>query len=306
MVNNKGIPYFLIIAAGFIWGATFSLTIIASSGEASPTLLVTIQSVISCVLFWAFCKISGVRPFKLAHLKHYLVLSAVGIIIPNSVYFSAAPHLSAGILSITISTVPMFTYLIMWLMKFESAKGSRIAGIVLGMIAIVFLVVPDQGLASSDASLWIIAVLICALLYAIEATYIDEGVDEQIDVRELLCGSNIIASVLLVPLVVLTKQNVPISWWLSESAIAVACIALFSATAYTLFFYSIKLAGSVFASQCAYIVTISGVLWGILIFNESHSFWVWISVAVMLAGLSLVSPMTKYEKESQGNPEPEK
>jgi drug/metabolite transporter (DMT)-like permease len=46
----------------------------------------------------------------------------------------------------------------------------------------------------------------------------------------------------------------------------------------------------VFASQCAYAVTISGVIWGIMIFSEQHSIWVWLSVIVMLLGLMLVNP----------------
>ena len=57
-----------------------------------------------------------------------------------------------------------------------------------------------------------------------------------------------------------------------------------------MFFYTIKTSGPVFASQCAYIVTLSGVAWGIILFSEQHSLWVWISVIVMMLGLFLVSP----------------
>ena len=43
---------------------------------------------------------------------------------------------------------------------------------------------------------------------------------------------------------------------------------------------------SVFASQAGYLVTIFGVIWGMVIFNEVHSGWVWSSLVVMLFGLS--------------------
>jgi len=43
---------------------------------------------------------------------------------------------------------------------------------------------------------------------------------------------------------------------------------------------AIKSSGAVFATQCAYIVTLSGVFWGIVIFAEEHSIRVWSSVAV--------------------------
>jgi len=49
-------------------------------------------------------------------------------------------------------------------------------------------------------------------------------------------------------------------------------------------------AGPVFASQTAYVVTLSGVLWGIMIFNDEHSLWVWLSLGVMMLALALVAP----------------
>jgi drug/metabolite transporter (DMT)-like permease len=51
--------------------------------------------------------------------------------------------------------------------------------------------------------------------------------------------------------------------------------------------------GPLFASQVAFLVTISGVLWGMLIFGETHSSWVWLSLVLMLIGMSLVSPKRK-------------
>ena len=59
---------------------------------------------------------------------------------------------------------------------------------------------------------------------------------------------------------------------------------------YGLFIMLVVRAGPVFASQTAYIVTLSGVFWGILIFGEEHSLWIWASLAVMLIALALVTP----------------
>jgi drug/metabolite transporter (DMT)-like permease len=53
---------------------------------------------------------------------------------------------------------------------------------------------------------------------------------------------------------------------------------------------AIEKSGPLFASQVGYIVTLAGVFWGIIIFNESHSIWVWVSLVTMLIGLVLVSP----------------
>ena len=57
-----------------------------------------------------------------------------------------------------------------------------------------------------------------------------------------------------------------------------------------MFIYLITYAGAVFATQVAYLVAISGVAWGIIIFDEHHSIWVWLSLASILTGLILIRP----------------
>jgi drug/metabolite transporter (DMT)-like permease len=57
-----------------------------------------------------------------------------------------------------------------------------------------------------------------------------------------------------------------------------------------LFLYLIRYAGPVFASQTAYVVTLSGVLWGIMIFDADHSLGVWMSLGGMMLALPLGPP----------------
>ena len=52
----------------------------------------------------------------------------------------------------------------------------------------------------------------------------------------------------------------------------------------------INIAGRLFASLCGYLITLAGVFWGIALFGETHSPWVWASLVVMLVGLALVTP----------------
>jgi len=280
----------LIISAGLIWGATFSLALIATAEGAHPLALSSWQVVLTAI-FFAFARlVSRFRLFDIRNLRHYIVLAVIGITAPNLLYYFAAPHLSAGILSITVSTVPVFTYAIMLTMRFESVVIKRMFGLALGMIAILLLVLPDHGLSSGDASFWILLVLVCALLYSIENVYISKGVDHSIDIRELLFASNIIAAMVQFPLAMALGLAEPVTWLASDAGKAVLGIAIGSGFAYSMFFYTIKSSGPVFASQTAYIVTISGVVWGIIIFSEQHSLWVWASIVVMMIGLVLVTP----------------
>lgn len=49
-------------------------------------------------------------------------------------------------------------------------------------------------------------------------------------------------------------------------------------------------AGPVFASQTAYVITLAGMFWGILLLGERHSLYVWGALVLMLTGLALVRP----------------
>lgn len=302
MKNSPFLPYVLIVTAGVVWGSTFSLAIVATADGTHPMALTTWHVMLAAVFFVIICLISKVPVFNFRHLPIYSVIAAIGLVLPDLLYYFAAPNLNAGILSITVSTVPLFTYAIMWAMRFEVPMLKRALGIVLGMIAILMLALPDQGLSSVNANFWILAVVGCAVFYAIENVYIAEGISDEMDIRELLCGSNIVGTLVLVPATAWMGVGEPIAWVFTPAGLAIATIALFSTGAYLMFFYTIKTAGPVFASQCAYIVTISGVIWGIIIFAETHTIWVWLSVLVMMTGLALVTPTNKVIQELAEQP----
>ena len=303
MTEHRLFPYFLILAAGAIWGLVFSLTLIATAQGAHPLGLSAWQVVLTAAFFGVVCLVSGTTLFNFENLRHYVVLALIGITVPNLLYYNAAPHLSAGILSITVSTVPLFTYAMMLVLRFESVVARRLSGIVLGMIAILLLVIPDQGLSSNDASFWILLVLLCAILYAVENVYISKGIAPHTDVRELLFSSNLVAALIQFPLAIYLGVDESWTWLASDAGLSIAGIAIGSSLAYAMFFYTIKISGPVFASQCAYVVTISGVIWGIMIFSEQHSIWVWLSVIVMLLGLMLVNPDDEAEFTDVGKSE---
>ncbi len=184
----------------------------------------------------------------------------------------------------------VFAHLLMWAMRFERIVIKRAVGLLCGMLAILLLVIPDQGLSSDDVNFWILLVVLCALFYAAENVYISEGVSYETSIFELLCGATVVSLVFLVPATFSLGTGNLFPWVLTSSGWAITGIAVVSVAAYSMFFYTIKTAGPVFASQCAYIVTIAGVLWGIAIFSEEHTVWVWMSVLVIMLGVALVSP----------------
>ena len=102
----------------------------------------------------------------------------------------------------------------------------------------------------------------------------------------------------MIPLVMATGSFMPLAWPPGTVEWAIVGMAAINAVAYGLFIYLITYAGPVFATQVAYLVTIFGVAWGMVIFDERHSVWIWLSLAVMLAGLAMVRPR-KHERAAE-------
>jgi drug/metabolite transporter (DMT)-like permease len=291
MSKTLYLSYALIIIAGAIWGGVFSLVLLAASEGAHPLGISVWQVIITALLFVVYRVLVKKPIFRRVNLDHYTVLAIVGISFPSLSYYYAASHLTAGILSISISAIPLFSYIIMLVLKVERVVIKRVFGIVFGLIAILFLIIPDQGLSSEDANLWILLAVSCAFSYATEGVYIEHQVNPKIDVSELLCGSNIVAIMMMVPVGLWLGVTEPVTWLITPAGYGVVGAAIGTGLAYALYFYAIKIAGAVFTSQCAYIITISGVFLGIIFYGEEHSIWIWIAVVVSLIGLTLVKPV---------------
>jgi len=214
----------------------------------------------------------------------------LGSVVPGLLYFYAVTHISPGLLAITIATVPIMTYIAAALIKIERRSILRMLGVCFGVLAIVLLIVPTESLPDGSAVLWILAAILAAACYTGENLVIALRLPEGANTFVVLGGMLIVATLIMTPFVLATNTFVPLSWPWGSSEWAIISLAILSVVCYGLFMMLVVRAGPVFASQTAYIVTVSGVFWGILIFDEKHSLWIWASLASMLIALALVTP----------------
>ena len=226
----------------------------------------------------------------------YFVCGILGSVVPGTLYFYAASHVSAGVLSITIATVPLATFVGAALFKIEKASLLRVLGVLFGIGSIALLVLPDTSMPDPSAALWVLVMVIAAACYAIENLVIAARMPPNVNVFVVVTGMLIAATIMLTPILWITDTFTWISWPLDRSGWAIIIMAGITASAYGGFYFLVVRAGPVFASQCAYVVTLAGVLWGMLIYGEAHSTWVWASLVVMIIALSLVKPRDRVDR----------
>jgi len=281
----------VLLIMGVAWGLTFSLAKIAVDGGAHPLGITLWQALLGAALLLAVT-LARRRPLRLgaSYLNLYLLCALLGTAVPGVLFFYAALHVPVGVLSITVTLVPILTVVLSALLGVERLALARVTGVLLGLLSVLLLVAPEESLPDPGTAPWVLAACAASACYAAENLVIALRTPPGANAFSVAGGMFVVASVFLMPIVAWTDSFVPLAWPWGAVEWSIIGMSAISAVAYSLFIYLVNRAGPVFASQTAYVVTLSGVFWGIAIFGEVHSFWIWLSLLLMMIGLTLVRP----------------
>ena len=286
----------MLIGGGVTWGVTFSLAKLVMEAGVHPYGLSWLNAALGAALLLPYCLVRfGGIPFRLDYLRVYVIAGTLGTAFPSCILFLAAAEVPAGVLAIITSTVPLFTYGFALLVRIERLTWRRLIGILLGFSAMLLIVAPDASLPARAMAAWVVLALLAPLSYSAENVYIALRRPFGSSPFVLLCGMLLAGTALLTPLVWATDTWVPLwhPWTVVEWSMLV--LILVNLLGYLVFLELIVLAGPLFAAQTGYLVTASGVFWGIIILAETHSAWVWAALGLIFAGVALVNPRTARE-----------
>lgn len=231
---------------------------------------------------------TGARlPLERRHLAFYAICGLTGTALPNSLSYTGMRELPVGIMAIVISIVPITTFLGALVLRMDRPEPRRLLGLACGAAAVLLLVVPEASLPEPEDSVWVILPVLTGLSYTVESLYIGRSRPGDVGALQTLCGLTWAAALMLAPVVAATGT------WVRPDAPGLPELVLMGVLnvgAYTGYVWLVGRGGPVFASQVGYVVTLSGVFLGMAVLGERHSAWAWLSLALMLAGLSLVRP----------------
>lgn len=291
----------VLAVLGTIWGLTLPLTKIAVSTGHQALGLIFWQLVIGSIILGVIALVRRQAPIiNRRTLFYYLMIGLLGTILPNSFSFVAIAHLPAGVIGVVIASVPMFTLAIALVLGMEVPSMRRGLGVLLGAIAVLLLVGPETSLPEPDKVVYVLIALVAPFCYGVEGNYIAKWAPQEVDPVGTLLGASVLGSLIMGPVAVVTNSwiDLLIPWEGPEWALFYSSI--FHVTAYTGYIWLVGVAGAVFSSQIAYVVTIAAVFLSALILSETYSVWVWSALALMLLGLSLVQPRTDHQPLTQG------
>jgi len=284
------VPLGMILLLGGMWGLSFSFSKMAANGGVHPVAYTFWQGLLAGLIVAAACRFRRMRiPLEAASLRYYFIIGLVGIALPNVILVAAITHLPAGVMVLTIPFVPLITYSIAVGLKMERFSWLRFAGVMCGLAGVALIVLPKASLPDPASAPWFLLALATPTLYALNNVLAARLRPPDAKSLPLAAGMLLAAAALLTPAVFLMDVLYLPSLPVGEAEIGMLGQIAVSSIAYLIFFEVLRLAGPVFMSFTGYIVTLTGIAWGVVLFGESHSPWVWGAALLIFIGLALVN-----------------
>lgn len=281
----------VLLILGSLWGLNTSLIKLAGLEGVPPIGLSTLQMSGAAVIVALFCRWRGIAlHFDRAHLSYYLHVGVLGTAVPSVNLVNTLRELPAGVMVLAIATVPLLTYLGSLAFRMERFDLGRFAGVVLGLAGVAMIVLPSTSLPEADDTMWFLIGMITPVMYSYSAIAAARLRPENGSSVGLAGGMLICIAALLWPIAGLAGQvYIPNVAAPDLAALCIAIVTLVTALAYFLYFELIRAIGPVSISVVGYVVTLTGMIFGMIFFGESHSAWVWAAAGLIFAGLALVN-----------------
>jgi len=291
-------PLLLLIFLGISWGLYFSMLKIAVLSGISYFGILTLATVGVGIGMSAIALVRGRKPeFKRRHVIFYLVCALTGYLLPTIAELLVIGHMPAGLLTLIVSISPLATLLFAWIMRTDIINRSRVAGILLGAFAIFAILLPDAHTTKEVAWHWLLITLLVPVCYSIHHNYAARCWPAGSDSYQVACGEAIVASLILVAFSLFNWQWEDLQSW-NQGHSAILFMAAISLIDIYIYFELIRLKGPIYTSHANYVMVVSGVLWGMLIFAERPSPLMWVSALLLMASLYLISNSKTRELEA--------
>ena len=300
---SRLIPFAWLLFIGISWGITQPLIKIAVGGGYQPFGLIFWQMLIGAIVLGVI-NIARRRPLPMHSrvIFFYIAFALMGTVIPNGASYKAYTVLPAGIMSLLLSLIPMMAFPIALILGLERFSLKRMAGLSLGLLAVLLIVGVPDALPNSAMLAFIPLGLLASLMYAFEGNFVARFGTGGVGPLQLLLGASIAGAIITAPIAWGMGQWInPIHVW-DIADLALIGSALIHTVVYTLYVMIVRTYGPVFSVQVSYVVTAAGLGWAMLILGERYSGPIWLALGLMFVGIYLVSPVLGGKNDQNTRP----
>jgi drug/metabolite transporter (DMT)-like permease len=288
-MQSKSLSWSILIVLSVVWGSSFILMkrgLDAFSSDEVAALRISIA--------FLFLLPFQIKHYKIDIKKYFLglaIMGAFGNLIPAFLFTKAETHISSSLAGMLNALTPIFTILValFWLKTKTSSK--QISGIIVGFIAAVCLIFFEKGDNKFQNIIFGLLVVIATIFYAISLNGIKKYLSDLSSIKATVWSFSIIGPIALVYLFGFTQFTNHLSHHPQAlSSLGYICILAIIGSALSVIIFNvlIKMAGTVFASSCTYLIPIVAVAWGVFM-GETINLMQILSVLAIILSVYLIN-----------------
>jgi drug/metabolite transporter (DMT)-like permease len=290
-VPNKFLPITLLLMIGSLWGFFFVLIKNTVTDGIHPTAYV----------FW-FCLGSGTVVFLIGlsrgsrppmtkrHLAYYFRAAALRFTFANMILYAAQGKLPVGIMAVIMAFTPIFTHLVSLITRIEELAWIRLLGIFLGFVGVLIIVIPKASLPDPLLAGWVLIGFCTPLMHGLAYVFLsDSNRPPNIDSLQLAGGTLLAAAVMALPISLALGEFHMLAPPFTSGELSMMLHFVLAGFNFYGIFELIRIAGPTYMSQSSFLSVVFGVFFGVVLLGEQHSLFVWVAIALILGGITLVN-----------------
>lgn len=273
---------------GTLWGLTPALAKLLVMSGWTPLTVATAVGGISAVVLLAIVVARGERlPLGRDYLRHYAAAGLFGMTAPNFCAMTALQHIPAGFFALIVPLSPLLTVLGTALLGMERATRRRLAGMAAGLSGVALAMAPGSALPDPALLPWALLAVLTPVCYALSNILGVRLAPRGAPALALAAGSMVAGTAMLLCVSVLSGElRAPPSDVLLLVPLAQGGMG---SLAFVLYFRSLARNGPVVTSQIGYLITVTGIAWGYLLFGEVPGWLAVPAAGLVFLGLALVT-----------------
>jgi drug/metabolite transporter (DMT)-like permease len=287
-MNQTASKWIVLLTLSIVWGSSFILMKL-SLRSLDPIQVGSLRMIISSLFLMVFAGYK-IKLIQKRHWRYLLYNSLLGTFFPVFLFSYAVLHIDGGIVAILNSLTPLNTLLFGFLFFGFDFSKRQLTGIVIGMMATIFLISRSADLNPNDNYWYAILVIIATIGYAFNVNILKKHLND-LDSTAIAVGNYLI--ILIPAILVLILTGFFKSDFTSEATLTalgyMSILAIIGTALSSIFFAQlIKISNPIFASSVTYLIPIVAILWG-TVFGEKVYFSQILAGIVILVAVYLVN-----------------
>jgi drug/metabolite transporter (DMT)-like permease len=268
-------------AVSTLWGIPYLFIKVAVDGGVPPAFLAWVRVVLGAAVLLALAWRAGLLGTVRNRWRWLCVYAAFEIAIPFPLIAAGEQHVASSLAAILIATVPINIALLA--LRFDSAEratGSRLVGLVIGLIGVVALVGIDIA-GQPDELLGAAAILLAAVGYAAGPMVLKRKLGD-LDPRAAMGVSLALAALMLTPAAAIAPPATTPS---ASAIVSLVVLGLFcTAAAFVFFGFLVTDVGPGRALVITYVSPVVAVALGVTVLGERPGTGAVAGLLLILAG----------------------